>query len=133
VFNREKWRNHLPCEFGDFHKSVAKRSAMVSVPEAIRRKYGDDVDDPEKTFGQLRGVGATAKINSETGTSPITIFVPLRFTSVPRPSSVLILNNCDIAVAGDEDELKQVCKGMEEMDLSDNKLTSWQEVGKNKS
>ena len=101
---------------------------MVSVPEAIRRKYGEDTEDSEKSYTPLRGVGATAKMNSETGTSPIEIFVPLRFTSVPRPSSVLILNNCDIAVAGNDDELKDVCKGMEEMDLSDNKFTNWQEV-----
>ncbi|CAG0922648.1 unnamed protein product [Notodromas monacha] len=82
---------------------------MVSLPEAIKRKYGDDggEDGPQTE-----------------------IFVPLKFSSVPRPASVLILNNCGIQVAGTDDELREACGGMQELDLADNLLSGWEEVAR---
>ncbi|KAJ8266266.1 hypothetical protein GJAV_G00128470 [Gymnothorax javanicus] len=44
--------------------------------------------------------------------------------------SVLVLNSCGICRAGDEAEIAAFCAHVMELDLSDNKLQDWQEIGK---
>ncbi|GLV37374.1 mulet [Carabus blaptoides fortunei] len=57
----------------------------------------------------------------------VAIFVPRRppRTCVP---SLLVLNNCDIATAGEHTELVDKCACVEELDLAANKLSDWPEV-----
>ncbi|KAF4519518.1 hypothetical protein B566_EDAN010703 [Ephemera danica] len=77
---------------------------MPSLLEAIDSKYGDDDADFE-----------------------ISIFVPKKSPRNCIPS-LLVLNDCDIESAGDENELATKCRGVEELDLAQNKLTKWDEV-----
>jgi hypothetical protein len=77
---------------------------MPSLLEAIDSKYGDDDADFE-----------------------ISIFVPKKSPRNVIPS-LLVLNDCDIESAGDEKELATKCRGVEELDLAQNKLTCWEEV-----
>lgn len=45
--------------------------------------------------------------------------------SVP---DLLVLNDCDIDCAGDEDGLRTKCRSVRELDLAQNKLQNWSEV-----
>jgi hypothetical protein len=80
---------------------------MSSLLEAIDNKYGKE-DNYDLDF-------------------PIAIYVPRKS---PRNSipSLLVLNDCDIETAGDEQELEKKCQGVEELDLAQNKLKKWTEV-----
>ena len=81
---------------------------MASLPEACDRKYGD-CDDAVTEVScialQLRRGGGRQRL-----------------------PSVLILADCDIHEAGDEEEIDKRCQGVRELDLSKNKLKHWQEV-----
>ncbi|XP_066566857.1 tubulin-specific chaperone cofactor E-like protein isoform X1 [Amia ocellicauda] len=44
--------------------------------------------------------------------------------------SVLVLNKCGISSAGDQGEIAAFCAHVVELDLSDNKLQDWHEIGK---
>ncbi|CAG7824154.1 unnamed protein product [Allacma fusca] len=82
---------------------------MPSLLEAIRAKYEDD---------QIHCLEA-----------PIGIFVPKvgPRKSIPR---LLILNDCDVDSAGDEESLEKTCAGVLEIDLAHNRLTEWIEISK---
>jgi len=82
---------------------------MPSILEAIDKKYGKEEGD------------------SFDLDLPIAIYVPKKS---PRNSipSLLVLNDCDIETAGDEQELEKKCQGVEELDLAQNKLSRWTEV-----
>lgn len=43
--------------------------------------------------------------------------------------SILVLNGCGISRAGDEAEISAFCAHVVELDLSNNKLQDWHEVG----
>jgi hypothetical protein len=82
---------------------------MSSLLEAIDKKYGkEEADNYDLDL-------------------PIAIYVPKKS---PRNSisSLLVLNDCDIETAGDEQELEKNCQGVEELDLAQNKLKKWTEV-----
>jgi len=82
---------------------------MPSLLEAIDKKYGkEEADNFDLDL-------------------PIAIYVPKKS---PRNSipSLLVLNDCDIETAGDEQELEKKCQGVEELDLAQNKLARWTEV-----
>ncbi|XP_046383123.1 tubulin-specific chaperone cofactor E-like protein [Ischnura elegans] len=81
---------------------------MASLLEAIENKYGSD--DPE--------VGSDL---------PIAIYVPKKSPRKCIPS-LLVLNDCDIESAGDEQALDEKCQQVEELDLAQNKLSEWSEV-----
>ncbi|KAJ9601305.1 hypothetical protein L9F63_000527 [Diploptera punctata] len=82
---------------------------MPSLLEAIDKKYGKE--ENENCGLEL----------------PIAIYVPKKS---PRNSipSLLVLNDCDIETAGDDQELEKICQGVEELDLAQNKLARWTEV-----
>lgn len=82
---------------------------MSSLLEAIDTKYGkEEADNYDPDL-------------------PVAIYVPKKS---PRNSipSLLVLNDCDIESAGDEQELEEKCQEVEELDLAQNKLKRWTEV-----
>ncbi|CAH0386046.1 unnamed protein product [Bemisia tabaci] len=81
---------------------------MPSLLEAITEKYGADSMD---SLDEL----------------PIAIYVPKRGPRNIVPS-LLVLNDCDIDTAGSENELKQKCQCVEDLDLAQNNLTQWSEI-----
>ena len=83
---------------------------MPSLPEAVDKKYGDECPDAQVT--EVACVALTLKRNGR-----------------QRLPSVLILSECDIEKAGDEEEVERKCEGVRELDLSRNKLKEWKEVG----
>ena len=72
-------------------------------------KYGDECPDAQVT--EVACVALTLKRNGR-----------------QRLPSVLILSECDIEKAGDEEEVERKCEGVRELDLSRNKLKEWKEV-----
>ena len=82
---------------------------MRSLPEAVESKYG-------KPFFDMQFVEVAC------------VSLSLRGCGRFRPPSVLILAGCDIEEAGDENELRQQCEGVTELDLSNNKFKAWEEV-----
>ena len=82
---------------------------MPSLPEAVEIKYGDECPN-----AQITEVACVA----------LTLKRPER----KRLPSVLILSECDIEEAGNDDEVERTCEGVRELDLSKNKLTKWNEV-----
>lgn len=82
---------------------------MASLLEAIENKYGSD--DPDDFRNDL----------------PIAIYVPKKSPRKCIPS-LLVLNDCDIDSAGDEQALDEKCQQVEELDLAQNKLSEWSEV-----
>ncbi|XP_050419874.1 tubulin-specific chaperone cofactor E-like protein [Adelges cooleyi] len=83
---------------------------MPSLLEAIAEKYGSSEDD---TFDQM----------------PIAIYVPRKNPRNMIPN-LLVLNDCDIDSAGHESDLRDKCRGVEELDLAQNRLSKWTEVFK---
>lgn len=83
-------------------------AAMPSLLEAIKEKYGCFEDD---TFDQM----------------PIAIYVPRKNPRNMIPN-LLVLNDCDIDSAGQESDLRDKCRGVEELDLAQNCLSRWSEV-----
>lgn len=81
---------------------------MPSLLEAIVEKYGCLEDD---TFDQM----------------PIAIYVPRKNPRNMIPN-LLVLNDCDIDSAGHEPDLRDKCRGVEELDLAQNSLSRWSEV-----
>ncbi|XP_045623890.1 tubulin-specific chaperone cofactor E-like protein [Procambarus clarkii] len=84
---------------------------MPSLPEAVDMKYGDECPDAQVT--EVACVALTLKRSGR-----------------QRLPSVLILSECDIEKAGDEEEVERKCEGVRELDLSRNKLKEWKEVFK---
>ncbi|CAG0883388.1 unnamed protein product [Darwinula stevensoni] len=83
---------------------------MATLPEAVNLKYGPPT------------------IDSVEQNCRVEIFVPLKYSSIPRPSSVLILNSCNIEKAGNDSEIDEVCREIKELDLAENKLVDWTEI-----
>lgn len=81
---------------------------MPSLLEAIAEKYGCFEDD---TFDQM----------------PIAIYVPRKNPRNMIPN-LLVLNDCDIDSAGQESDLRDKFRGVEELDLAQNCLSRWSEV-----
>jgi hypothetical protein len=93
----------------DFIYYCFRFDEMPSLLEAIDKKYGrEEADNFDLDL-------------------PVAIYVPKKSprNSVP---SLLVLNDCDIETAGDEQELEKKCQGVEELDLAQNKLARWTEV-----
>lgn len=86
---------------------------MPSLLEALEQKYGESSTDSEGS-------------EEEEGIS-ISIFVPQKPPRLSVPS-LLVLNDCNIASAGDKQALVDKCAGVEELDLANNKLQHWPEV-----
>ncbi|XP_049944263.1 tubulin-specific chaperone cofactor E-like protein isoform X1 [Schistocerca serialis cubense] len=82
---------------------------MPSLLEALDKKYGKEEDD-------------TLDLDV-----PIAIYVPKKGPRRCIPS-LLVLNDCDIESAGDEDQLGLKCHGVEELDLAQNRLSRWREI-----
>uniref|UniRef100_A0A1B6DSK6 Ubiquitin-like domain-containing protein n=1 Tax=Clastoptera arizonana TaxID=38151 RepID=A0A1B6DSK6_9HEMI len=82
---------------------------MPSLLEAIEHKYGtDDVEVCELDL-------------------PIAIYVPKKSPLNCIPT-LLVLNDCRIDSAGNEELLQDKCERVEELDLAQNCLTRWTEV-----
>ncbi|XP_061411742.1 tubulin-specific chaperone cofactor E-like protein [Lethenteron reissneri] len=52
---------------------------------------------------------------------------PRDYLNVPP---ILVLNMCDIAAAGDESQILELCSHVTELDLSHNSFKDWEEIGK---
>lgn len=85
---------------------------MPSLLEALEQKYGESSTESE---------------GSEDEGISISIFVPCKSPRAVVPA-LLVLNDCDIATAGERDALIAKCAGVEELDLAKNKLSDWPEV-----
>nr|CAI5820020.1 unnamed protein product [Callosobruchus analis] len=85
---------------------------MPSLLEAIEQKYGEIPTDSD---------------GSEDEGISVSIFVPCKPPRAVVPA-LLVLNDCDIATAGEKEALVQKCAGVEELDLAKNKLNDWPEV-----
>lgn len=86
---------------------------MTSLLEALEQKYGESSTDSDGS-------------EEDEGIS-VSIFLPRKHPRMIIPS-LLVLNDCDIASAGDKQTLVDKCAGVEELDLAKNKLQHWQEV-----
>lgn len=82
---------------------------MPSLLEAIEQKYGHDVAE-------------VCELDI-----PIAIYVPKKNPRNCIPS-LLVLNDCSIDSAGNEELLQDKCERVEELDLAQNCLTRWAEV-----
>ncbi|KAF5282061.1 hypothetical protein FQA39_LY00585 [Lamprigera yunnana] len=87
------------------------KAKMPSLLEALEQKYGES---------------STESSEEEEGIT-IAIFVPRKSPRISVPS-LLVLNDCNIASAGDKQALVDKCAGVEELDLAKNKLQHWPEV-----
>lgn len=87
---------------------------MPSILEALEQKYGESSTESE---------------GSEDEGISVSIFVPCRSPRAAVPA-LLVLNDCDIATAGEKDALMAKCAGVEELDLAKNKLNDWPEVSR---
>ncbi|XP_050307720.1 tubulin-specific chaperone cofactor E-like protein [Anthonomus grandis grandis] len=85
---------------------------MPSLLEALEQKYGDPAD--------------SSPDDDSVGIS-VAIFVPCKSPRAAVPA-LLVLNDCDIATAGERDALVAKCSNVEELDLAKNKLDQWTEV-----
>lgn len=85
---------------------------MPSLLEALEQKYGESSTDSE---------------GSEDEGISVSIFVPCKSPRAVVPA-LLVLNDCDIATAGEKEALVAKCSGVEELDLAKNKLNEWPEV-----
>ncbi|XP_060531301.1 tubulin-specific chaperone cofactor E-like protein [Cylas formicarius] len=86
---------------------------MPSLLEALEQKYGEGSTDSEGS-------------DEEAGIS-VAIFVPCKSPRALVPA-LLVLNDCDIATAGEKEALVAKCSNVEELDLAKNKLNHWDEV-----
>ncbi|CAH0560824.1 unnamed protein product [Brassicogethes aeneus] len=85
---------------------------MPSLLEALEQKYGESSTESD--------------CSDEEGIS-VSIFVPCKSPRSIVPA-LLVLNDCDIATAGEKEILEAKCSGVEELDLAKNKLSHWIEV-----
>ncbi|RZC35187.1 Ubiquitin 2 domain containing protein [Asbolus verrucosus] len=85
---------------------------MPSLLEALEQKYGESSTESE---------------GSEDEGISVAIFVPCKSPRTIVPS-LLVLNDCDIATAGEKEALVAKCACVEELDLAKNKLKDWPEV-----
>ncbi|KAF5293868.1 hypothetical protein FQR65_LT10971 [Abscondita terminalis] len=85
---------------------------MPSLLEALEQKYGESSTDSD---------------GSEEEGITVSIFIPLKPPRLSVPS-LLVLNDCNIASAGDKKALLDKCAGVEELDLAKNQLQHWAEV-----
>lgn len=88
---------------------------MPSLLEALEQKYGESSTESEGS--------------EEEGIS-VSIYVPRKSPRLTVPS-LLVLNDCDIATAGEHQALVDKCAAVEELDLAKNKLNYWPEVNIN--
>ncbi|XP_072281587.1 tubulin-specific chaperone cofactor E-like protein isoform X2 [Pyxicephalus adspersus] len=75
-----------------------------------------------ENFPYRRGPGAGVHVPAGPQVSPMKDRLNL--------PSILVLNNCGISYAGEENEIAAFCSHVSELDLSVNQLDSWQEVSK---
>ncbi|KAL1506392.1 hypothetical protein ABEB36_005764 [Hypothenemus hampei] len=87
---------------------------MPSLLEALEQKYGDPVDSDSSPDADSAGIS-------------VAIFVPCKSPRAAVPA-LLVLNDCDIATAGEREALVAKCSNVEELDLAKNKLDQWTEV-----
>ncbi|GJQ78831.1 hypothetical protein Trydic_g2673 [Trypoxylus dichotomus] len=85
---------------------------MPSLLEALEQKYGESSTESEGS--------------EEEGIS-VSIYVPRKSPRLTVPS-LLVLNDCDITSAGEQQALVDKCAAVEELDLAKNKLNYWPEV-----
>lgn len=83
---------------------------MPSLPEAVDLKYGDDYPTDV--------------------TEVACVALSLKRKGRNRLPSVMILAECDIEEAGEEEEVQKTCEGVRELDLSKNKFKEWPEIVK---
>lgn len=88
---------------------------MPSLLEALEQKYGDPADS------------VSSSPDDDSAGISIAIFVPCKSPRAVVPA-LLVLNDCDIATAGESDALVAKCSNVEELDLAKNKLDQWTEV-----
>lgn len=88
---------------------------MPSLVEALDQKYGY--------------TSVESDVSEEDEGISIAIYVPSKPQRAVIPS-LLVLNDCDIATAGEQQALEAKCAGVEELDLAKNKLNDWPEVSK---
>ncbi|CAG9861078.1 unnamed protein product [Phyllotreta striolata] len=96
-------------------KDVKGRMGSVKMPsllEALEQKYGESSTDSD---------------GSEDEGISVSIFVPCKSPRAVVPA-LLVLNDCDIATAGEKEALIAKCASVEELDLAKNKLQEWPEV-----
>nr|AEE62686.1 unknown [Dendroctonus ponderosae] len=86
---------------------------MPSLLEALEQKYGE-ADSDASPDEASEGIS-------------VAIFVPCKSPRALVPA-LLVLNDCDIATAGEKDALVAKCSNVEELDLAKNKLDQWTEV-----
>ncbi|KAF7282023.1 tubulin folding cofactor E like protein mlt [Rhynchophorus ferrugineus] len=87
---------------------------MPSLLEALEQKYGEAADSDSSPDSDSAGIS-------------VAIFVPCRSPRAAVPA-LLVLNDCDIATAGEREALVAKCSNVEELDLAKNKLNHWTEV-----
>lgn len=87
---------------------------MPSLLEALEQKYGEAADSDSSPDSDSAGIS-------------VAIFVPCRPPRAAVPA-LLVLNDCDIATAGEREALVAKCSNVEELDLAKNKLNHWHEV-----
>ncbi|CAG9762939.1 unnamed protein product [Ceutorhynchus assimilis] len=89
---------------------------MPSLLEALEQKYGDPRSADSDSSPDDDSVGIS-----------VAIFVPCKSPRAAVPA-LLVLNDCDIATAGEREALVAKCSNVEELDLAKNKLDQWTEV-----
>ncbi|XP_066245849.1 tubulin-specific chaperone cofactor E-like protein [Euwallacea similis] len=89
---------------------------MPSLLEALEQKYGNPSADSDSSTPDDDSAGIS-----------VAIFVPCKSPRAAVPA-LLVLNDCDIATAGERDALVAKCSNVEELDLAKNKLDQWTEV-----
>ncbi|XP_077985883.1 tubulin-specific chaperone cofactor E-like protein [Glandiceps talaboti] len=92
----------------DSSSSSSPKPGKVSLPEAFKEKYQDY--SPQHFDG--------IQISLPGRKSASLHFVP----------ECLTLNDCCISCAGDDGKIKELCTGVKELDLTQNKLEDWKEV-----
>lgn len=87
---------------------------MSSLLEALEQKYGEAANSNATPHSDAVGIS-------------VAIYVPCRPARAAVPA-LLVLNDCNIATAGEKDALVAKCSNVEELDLAKNKLDQWTEV-----
>lgn len=108
---------------------------MPSLLEALEQKYGDPADSESSSpDDDSAGISIAIFVPCKYVHPFLTFyFLLLKFRFLYRsPRAVvpalLVLNDCDIATAGERDALVAKCSNVEELDLAKNKLDQWTEV-----
>ncbi|XP_072166302.1 tubulin-specific chaperone cofactor E-like protein [Diadema setosum] len=94
-------------------------SPASSLVDAILQKYGSMVSGKHNLGNVQVFFSAPAKKNSEE------LVAETPFLKLP---SIMVLHRCNVCSAGEEDKLTQLCANVQELDLAENSLSSWEEV-----